>query len=389
MADYLPLVERLVSKLPSDDADARSFAYQRARRVLEGQFGDDVPAGDRLAIERAALEDAISRVEASFAEPREPDAGPAPPDTAARDDSAPPPRPDAGAPQRGSGATGEPRAARASPPRARRARGVVLSAMVAASLGVVLVGVSLAAWRAFHHRGRLAAPAETMADDGGRGTTGVDVPPPVGEASLTGSDSGAAVATVQRAALLVDAPKEPQRLKAYVGTVAWRLARVGPGSGAGQPATSEIHADIRIPEAGLTVDVSFAKNAASELPASHTVEIRFLPQPGSPVGSIDQVDLPEMRDDDAPTGARLSGMQAKVTDGHFLFGLSRGAAEAQNLQLMQTRPWFDVPVLLSSHKVAKLTFEKGATGAAVWGEALGDWRQTAGVARISADGPRR
>ena len=350
--------------------------------MLESQFGGDASdIGDRLASERTALEEAISRVEATFADRPGTEAGPAADGSTPPDDLPPPPRPVPAPSQAAGGAHEAPVAARATTAPRRKARGLILSALVAGFLGVSLLGAGVVAWRAVLHRGRAVTPADTEADDSGRAGTGAAVPPPVGEASLAGSEAGI---TVQRAALLVDAPQDPQRLKTYVGTVDWRLARPAPGSGA-----AEIRAAIQIPEAGLKVDVSFARNVAPQLPASHTVEISFRPQPGSPLGAIDQVDLPEMRDDNAPTGARLSGLQAKIADGHYLFGLSRGAAEAQNLQLMQTRPWIDVPVLLSGHRVAKLTFEKGATGDAVWSQALGDWTQTAGGARMAVDGPKR
>ena len=55
-------------------------------------------------------------------------------------------------------------------------------------------------------------------------------------------------------------------------------------------------------------------------------------------------------------------------------GLTRGDVVARNLDLIQTRNWIDIPCLLTSGKVAKITFEKGAVGDKVIGDAIQSWQ---------------
>ena len=221
---------------------------------------------------------------------------------------------------------------------------------------------------------RGAANADGTEAPADQPTTGVAVPPPVGQNSADAPASSAPAITVaQRAALLVDAPDEPQRVKTYVGTVVWHLDSVSPGQG--QPLATAVKADVDIPDAKLKVTMLMQRNPEPQLPASHTIEFHFLPQPGNTLGNVKQVNVPEMRkDDDAPTGDPLSGVPVAITDNYFLVGLSRGAAEGQNLRLITERNWFDMSLLFVSGKLGKLTFEKGAVGQRTFEDAVKTWK---------------
>lgn len=217
-----------------------------------------------------------------------------------------------------------------------------------------------------------AGEASTPDAQAGDATSGIAVPAPVPQNSSS-ADTGAGIAVAQRAALLVDAPDEPQRIKTYTGTVVWHVDSVSPGQG--QPLAMAVSADIDIPDAKLKVTMLLQKNPEPQLPASHTVEFHFLPQPGGALGNVKQINVPEMRkDDDALTGDPLSGVPVAITDNYFLVGLSRGGAENQNLRLIAERNWFDVSILFVSNKLAKLTFEKGAGGQRVLEDAMKSWR---------------
>ena len=223
-----------------------------------------------------------------------------------------------------------------------------------------------------------ASPAtpDTAADAPAEPTTGASVPAPVGQGATDAApaaSAGPSIAVAQRAALLVDAPDEPQRVKTYVGTVVWHLDSVSPGQG--QPLATAVKADVDIPDAKLKVTMLMQRNPEPQLPASHTIEFHFLPQPGNTLGSVKQVNVPEMRkDDDAPTGDPLAGVPVAITDNYFLVGLSRGAAESQNLRLITERNWFDMSLLFVSGKLGKLTFEKGAAGQRLFEDATKAWK---------------
>ena len=177
------------------------------------------------------------------------------------------------------------------------------------------------------------------------------------------------IPVAQRAALLVEAPDQPQKMKTYVGTVVWRRENVNHGQD--QPLSLAVRADIELPEAKLKVTVILQKNTDPTLPASHTIEVRFMPADGSPIPGVKQIDVPQLRKQDAPSGDSLAGVPAPITQNYFLVGLTQGdAAAARNIDLIRSRQWIDIPLLLSDNKVAKMTFEKGDPGDRAINDAL-------------------
>lgn len=185
------------------------------------------------------------------------------------------------------------------------------------------------------------------------------------------ADSNPAIPVANRAALLLESPDEPTKVKTFIGTVIWRLDNV-PG-GPGQPLTTAVRADVDVPDAKLTVSMIFEKNTEATLPASHTIKLRFKAGPDSVVGGVKQVNVPQMRREEAPAGDPIMGIPVPIMENSFLIGLARGTAEATNLDLIANRLWFDVPMLLSSGKVAKITFEKGVAGERAINEAIATW----------------
>lgn len=376
MADFRPLVERLVSSLPSQDAEARASAYDRLREVLEHQFSHGAPDDrGRMDAERVALADAIAEVEAELSEkdptpaalPGTHPAAFADPPPDAQHPSPPPHGPRIEDLARGVATRGA--SSMCSP---LRAAGTPLVACILCALSI---GVGAAGWWLSQRPGHVTAAGE---DDGH--ASGATVPVPVGQIGASDAPSGL---VVQRAALLVDAPREAQRLKVYTGRAVWRLVR--PGSTPVEAAPPRVEADIDIPEAGLRAEIVFDKNTTPGLLAAYTAEVRFIRQPNSSIEGIDRIGLPEMRDDDMPTGDQLAGSQAKVTDDLFLVGLSGADHGPGNLRLLRSRRWIDLPVLLPGPREAKLTIEKGTAGENVWDEALALWGgEPARVAPVTA-----
>ena len=195
---------------------------------------------------------------------------------------------------------------------------------------------------------------------------------PANAASATSAGDGVTIPVAQRAAFLVDAPDEPQKVKTFVGTVVWTTDNASPGQN--QPLARTVHADIDIPDAGLKLAVVFQKNDEVQFPASHTLEMRFTQGPGNTLGAIKQISVPQMRKDDSPAGDTLVGLPVTITDNYFLVGLSRGDATQRNLDLIKSRNWFDVPILLASNKVGKVTFEKGGPGDRAIADVVQSWR---------------
>jgi hypothetical protein len=182
-----------------------------------------------------------------------------------------------------------------------------------------------------------------------------------------------AVPVSQRAALLVDAPDDPQRVRTFVGNVVWRLDNVSRGTG--QPLAVGVRAEIDLPEARMRAVMLIQKNTDETLPASHTMELRFMPTEGGPIPGVQQISTPQLRKDDTPAGDPLAGVPAPIMRNFFLIGLTRGdLATSRNIDLIRSRGWFDVPMLLSDQRIAKITFEKGAAGERIINEAFDAWK---------------
>ncbi len=192
---------------------------------------------------------------------------------------------------------------------------------------------------------------------------------PQGQAQDTGS---APLPVSQRAAFLVNAPDEDPKVKTYVGTVVWTTENLSPGQG--QPLAMAVRAEVDIPDADLKLSMLLQKNVEAQFPASHTIELRFTQTAGNSLGSVKQINVPQLRKDDTPTGDPLAGLPVTITDNYFLVGLTRGDVVARNLDLLQSRNWIDVPCLLASGKIAKVTFEKGATGDKLLSDAIQSWQ---------------
>ena len=173
----------------------------------------------------------------------------------------------------------------------------------------------------------------------------------------------------QRAALLVEAPDEPQKVKTLYGSVIWKLERPAEG---GLPV---LRADVDIGEAKLAVTMTISRSADVKAAASHIITIRFAPGADSIIPGVAEIETPSMRVEDRPVGEPLEGRPAPVTSNYFLVGLIREEAlTTRNIDLLRNRGWVDIPMRLTSDKIAKITFEKGAVGERLMAEALDAWK---------------
>lgn len=181
------------------------------------------------------------------------------------------------------------------------------------------------------------------------------------------------VPVAHRAALLVEAPDEPNKVKTFLGTVVWKLNNAT--QGATDAVGLAVEADIDLPDDKTKAVVTFEKNTDASLPASHTIKVRFVVEPGSFSGNVKQISVPQMRPEASPGGEPLAGVTVPITTNSFLVGLSPGNAEAANTDLLRRLQWIDIPMMLDSGKIAKLTFEKSDSGQRDLTEALEAWQK--------------
>ena len=209
-------------------------------------------------------------------------------------------------------------------------------------------------------------PQETGGKIVDRADSSDTVRPAPAVAAPTAAPAEPVLPVAQRAAILVEAPDDPQKVKTFTGATLWRVE----GSGL----ASVLVADINLAEAGLSANMRMARNADPKLPASHTIEIRFSPGPNSELSSITTIDTPQMRVEDNPTGAPLAGAPVPIMPNYFLVGLSNNdKLSARNMELLRDRSWIDIPMALSSGRIAKLTFEKGPSGERAIAQAIQAW----------------
>jgi len=190
-----------------------------------------------------------------------------------------------------------------------------------------------------------------------------------GQAPQAGAATAPAVA--QRVVLYEEDANNPQG-KQYVGSAVWRTETVSPGSGLAPEL--EVRAEITIPDRKMTVTWTLRRNTDQALPASHTIEIMFNLPPDFAGGGIANVPGILMKDSEQARGVPLAGLAVKVTNGFFLIGLSAVDADVQrNVDLLKSRPWFDIPIVYNGGGRAILALEKGPPGDRAFADAFAAW----------------
>jgi hypothetical protein len=426
MADYYPLISRAVSNMGSSTPEQRRALYERATNALVGQLRNADPpvSEEEIERERKALEEAIRRVEtdANGGVDREVFAGMLENAVAeAVAEQRPPPlearaEPAAGNDQpeqeqpRAEASQPAPERLRPQAPRPQvRERSWVRGTVILGALAIVVALIGVPAYMLRHQPADFAPrpdaagqPAEPdrkiqdrLAGDGGAaapadGQTAAAQPAPAApsepapaapapdqQPAAPAQQPAAAnqpVPVLQRA-ILVEEPNEGSKdLKQTVGRVLWRLDSV-PG-GVGEPLDAAVRADVDLSDAGLKAEILIRRNRDAALPASHTIETKFLATDKATNGKVRDVGVPEMRQEEATRGTPLAGIAVPVTENLFLTGLSNLPADVQrNLESLRTRNWFMLPLRFANGRRAVLLFEKGGPGDRTVTDALQAWQQ--------------
>lgn len=380
MADYYPLLAKAVSGLKTSTPEARGAIYDRARKALLGQLRSMQPPAPESAIESEAkaLDEAVARLELEFgpAPTQQPPAPPIPEDAAPprekeifeeapvdEEPNAPPAR--------------EAQRPAAPKPDLKERGGLRRAALMVGGIALVVGLVGVAAWKLRDKPEDLArlVPAPEAADPKAGGKIGERIGADNGSARVATPANGGAgspiIPVAYRAAILMQAPNEPGGVKTYIGSVVWR--RDSTNRGPNQQLANAVRADVEVPDAHFKMSMLIEKNFELALSMSHTMTIRFLSGADAPVGAVNQINVPEMRRDDAPKGAPLQGLPVDIAPNVFLVGLA-SSAEQQNIDMIRSLNWFDLPMSLANGRVAKVTFEKGAAGDKILNDVLAEWK---------------
>jgi hypothetical protein len=174
-----------------------------------------------------------------------------------------------------------------------------------------------------------------------------------------------------RAAMLIASPDNPQKPVVNLGSTVWSTIPPAPG----QPSTVAVKADADIPDLKMHATMTLRKNTDPTLQATHTIDLKFTFADGAPIAGFKDVGAPQMRKVDSTASEALTSVKVKISDVYFLIALARGDPDtARNLDLMQTRAWFDFPLLLNDNRIAKLVFQKSSDGEAMLAKAFDAWK---------------
>ncbi len=181
----------------------------------------------------------------------------------------------------------------------------------------------------------------------------------------------ATLPTAARAAMLIASADNPQKPVVNLGSTVWSTIP-GPQD---QPSGVAVQAEADIPDLKMHASMILRKNTDPTLQATHTIDLKFTFKEGASFNGFKDVGLPQTRKLDSAASEALSAAKVKIGDDYFLFALAKGDQDAaRNLDLMQTRAWFDFPLLLNDGRIAKLVFQKSAEGDAMLQKAFDAWK---------------
>ena len=174
--------------------------------------------------------------------------------------------------------------------------------------------------------------------------------------------------------MLIASPDNPRNPIVNLGSTVWSTIPPTPG----QPATIAVKAEADVPDLKMHAAMILRKNTDPTLQATHTIDLRFAFADGAPFTGFKDVGLPQMRKLDATASEAMSAVKVNISDVYFLIALAKSDPDtARNLDLMQTRAWFDFPLLLNDNRIAKLVFQKSPDGEAMLEKAFDAWKEPA------------
>jgi hypothetical protein len=180
-----------------------------------------------------------------------------------------------------------------------------------------------------------------------------------------------AIGVANRAVLLLQGEGQDPRTSiiSRQGQVVWRLEPV-----AGQANDVAIRADIDLPQSRAQVEMTIQRNRDASLPASHLVQLRFVPGANSEIATVQSIATLEFRQVENQPGYQLAGQGIPVVANLFLIALSQVEQTRQvNEQMMQSRPLIYMEFALADGKRGAILFEKGVSGEQLFAEAFRRW----------------
>jgi hypothetical protein len=156
----------------------------------------------------------------------------------------------------------------------------------------------------------------------------------------------------------------------YSGSVEW-------SRGTDELGNPTIVANATIPARNLELRMLIRRNADSNLPASHLMEINFTLAQSFVGGSIANLPGVLLKDEELVQGQPLTGASARIVGNSFLFALSSASQRdvETNQALLRDRAWVDLAMVYGTGRRAILTLEKGEDGDAIFEAVMDAWEE--------------
>ncbi|NDV87224.1 hypothetical protein GTW51_10975 [Aurantimonas aggregata] len=156
------------------------------------------------------------------------------------------------------------------------------------------------------------------------------------------------------------------------GNVVWSVVNEPPSEG--QPAEPAIRAVADVPDENLKLTMTIRRNADPTLPASHVVELMFDTPDDFTGGGVANVQRLALKATEEARGEPLIGVAGKISDGFFIIALNNlDQAVQNNLSLLESQQWIDIPLAYATGRRALMSIEKGVPGDRVFKEAMDAW----------------
>jgi hypothetical protein len=173
-----------------------------------------------------------------------------------------------------------------------------------------------------------------------------------------------------RAILYEEDQKEGVR---HAGVVRWRTRRVMPVmSRTGADSQLAVQAEIEIPEGQLKASLSMLPNDDPTFPASHVVEVTFVPLAGFAHGGVSSLAGILMKQQETSRGAPLAVQAARTVPNSFLVALSLSEKQ-RNLTLLKENAWISFAIVFGDGRRSIVVIEKGAAGDKAFSDAFAKW----------------
>ncbi len=209
---------------------------------------------------------------------------------------------------------------------------------------------------------RLPVDEDRLPSDNGVAANGEPAP---------GDDPAAEVATTGIQSLLLEEQASGAAgAVPYSGSVEW-------SRGTDELGHPTIIGSATIPARNLDVRVLLRRNADTNLPASHLMEVAFNVAESFVGGSIANLPGVLLKDEELVQGQPLTGASARIVGNSFLFALSSASPQdvVANENLLRNREWLDLAMVYGTGRRAIMTLEKGDEGNAIFTDVMDAWAE--------------